>query len=77
MITEVYHALREVGVSEKKRGVAEAVAVQEPAADLDRNSARQSRQPPDWRGGRLNFMQWQIGIIAALQIAALVKLFVH
>jgi hypothetical protein len=26
---------------------------------------------------RLNFMQWQIGIIAALQIAALVKLFVH
>jgi hypothetical protein len=26
---------------------------------------------------RLNFMQWQIGIVAALQIAALVKLFVH
>ena len=26
---------------------------------------------------RLNFMQWQIGIIAALQIATLVKLFVH
>ena len=26
---------------------------------------------------RLNFMQWQIGIVAALQIAALVRLFVH
>jgi hypothetical protein len=26
---------------------------------------------------RMNFMQWQIGIIAALQVAALVKLFVH
>jgi hypothetical protein len=26
---------------------------------------------------RLNFMQWQIGIVAALQIATLVKLFVH
>jgi hypothetical protein len=29
------------------------------------------------QAARLNFMQWQIGIIAALQIAALVKLFVH
>jgi len=49
MITEVYDALREVGVSEEKaRRAAEAVAVQEPAADLDRNPARQSRQPPDW-----------------------------
>jgi hypothetical protein len=26
---------------------------------------------------RLNFTQWQIGIVAALQIAALVKLFIH
>jgi hypothetical protein len=26
---------------------------------------------------RLNSMQWQTGIIAALQIAALVKLFIH
>jgi hypothetical protein len=26
---------------------------------------------------RLNFVQWQIGIIAALQIAALVKLLLH
>lgn len=38
-------------------------------ADLDR--------AVDNLGSRLNFMQWQIGIVAALQITTLVKLFVH
>jgi len=31
----------------------------------------------DKLNARLNFMQWQIGIVAALQIAALVKLFLY
>jgi hypothetical protein len=31
----------------------------------------------DKLNARLNFMQWQIGIIAGLQIAALVKLFLR
>jgi hypothetical protein len=27
--------------------------------------------------GRLTFLQWQIGILAGLQVATLIKLFVH
>ena len=78
MISEVYDALREVGVSEEKaRRAAEAVAVQEPRltaieARLNAIDARLTTLE-----ARLNFMQWQIGIVAALQIAALIKLFVH
>lgn len=38
-------------------------------ADLDR--------AVDQLGARLSFMQWQIGVIAAPQLATLVKLFVY
>jgi hypothetical protein len=78
MISEVYDALREVGVSEEKaRRAAEAVAVQEPRLTPieARLNALQSRL--SGVASRLTFIQWQIGIIAALQIAILVKLFVH
>ena len=78
MISEVYDALREIGVSEEKaRRAAEAVAVQEPRL----TSIETRLNALDGRltgvGSRLNFMQWQIGIVAALQIAALIKLFIH
>ena len=78
VISEVYDALREVGVSEERaRRAAEAVWVQGP-----RLTAIETRlNAIDGRltgvESRLNFMQWQIGIVAALQIAALVKLFVR
>jgi hypothetical protein len=78
MISEVYDALRELGVSEEKaRRAAEAVAVQEPRLTgietrLNTIDARLTAVE-----ARLNFMQWQIGIVAALQIAILVKVFVH
>jgi len=106
MISEVYDALREVGVSEKKRGVpprrwqsksrrltsietrlgsldSRLTAVENRLSVVDgRLTAVESRlSAVDGRltgmEARLNFMQWQIGIIAALQIAALVKLFFH
>lgn len=99
MISEVYDALREIGVPEDKaRRAAEAVAVQEPrlTAIETRLTAVETRlssvdgrltavenrlNAVDGRltavESRLNFMQWQIGIVAALQIAALVKLFIH
>jgi hypothetical protein len=49
-------------------------------ADLDRAVERLEHRIDREIGkltGRLNFMQWQIGIIAALQVAALVTLFLH
>jgi hypothetical protein len=77
MISEVYDALHELGVSEEKaRRAAEAVAVQEPRMTIEtRLSTLDGRRTGV--ESRLNFMQWQIGIVAALQIAALVKLFVY
>jgi hypothetical protein len=76
MISEVYDALREIGVSEEKaRRAAEAVAVQEPrlTAIEGRLTAMDGRL--SHIDARLGFQQWQIAIVAALQVAALVKLF--
>jgi hypothetical protein len=99
MISEVYDALREVGVSEEKsRRAAEAVAVQEPrltAIETRLTGVETRLGTVEGRltvvetrltaveghltavKSRLDFMQWQIGIVAALQIATLVKLFVY
>ncbi len=78
MISKVYDALREVGGlgregAPRSRGGGGSgprlTAIETRLNALDSRLAGVE--------SRLNFMQWQIGIVAALQIAALVKLFVH
>ena len=65
MISEVYDALREVGVSEEKaRRAAEAVAVQEP-----RFTAIETRLTRVET--RLGVLQWMVGGLYAFMVPAL------
>ena len=77
MITEVYDALHEVGVSEKKRGVPPRrwQSKSRRLTSIETRLGSLDSRLTGWRPAQ--FMQCQIDIIAALQIAALVKLFIH
>ena len=88
MISKVYDALREVGLgiegAPRGRGLGREGAPRSRGGGgsgprLTAIETRLNALDSRLAGveSRLNFMQWQIGIVAALQIAALVKLFVH
>lgn len=85
MVAEVYDALREAGASEEKaRRAAEALAGHdERFTRLDGRIAAVEGRMTALEGrmaaieARLATMQWVIALVCALQIAILVKLFVH